>query len=166
VPFLVPLLFAFRAIRRFLFRTVSQTGVNYRASRLSQGRAGRVHGGDRLPWVKTSGLEGNNFKPLTSLDWQVHIYGNAGPEIRAICQQRRLPLSVFGWQRAMGRSGLRRDVVYLVRPDGYVAMVDRQGHAEALTSYFDKLHITPPGSGRSEHQPADTMIQKRSQTAD
>jgi len=121
-----------------------------------------------LPWVKTSsgGLEGDNFKSLTSMDWQVHIYGNAGPEIRAICQQRWLPLRVFGWQRAMGRSGLRRDVVYLVRPDGYVAMVDRQGHAEAPTSYFDKLHITPTGSEPSELQPAHTVIQKRSQTVD
>jgi 2-polyprenyl-6-methoxyphenol hydroxylase-like FAD-dependent oxidoreductase len=145
VPFLIPSLFAFRVIRRFLFRTVSQTTVNYRTSTLSQGRAGKVHGGDRLPWVKTSsgGPETDNFKPLTSLDWQVHIYGNAGPEIRAICEQRRLPLHVFGWQRATSRSGLRRDAVYLVRPDGYIAMVDREGHAEALTSYFDTRQITP-----------------------
>src|SRR6266566_6023472 len=70
VPFLIPSLFAFQATRRFMFRTVSQTAVNYRTSTLSQGRAGKVHGGDRLPWVKTSpgGLEGDNFKPLTSLD--------------------------------------------------------------------------------------------------
>src|ERR1700704_1748429 len=107
VPCLIPALFAFRATRRFMFRTVSQTAVDYRTSTLSQGRAGRVHGGDRLPWVKTSssGFEGDNFKPLTSLDWQVHIYGNAGSETRAVCGQRRLPLHVFGWQRAMGRSG-------------------------------------------------------------
>lgn len=145
VPFLIPSLFAFRASRRFLFRTVSQTAVNYRTSTLSQGRAGRVHGGDRLPWVKTSsdGLEGDNFKLLRSLDWQVHVYGNAGPEIRAICAQRRLPLHVFGWRRDM--SGLRRDAVYLVRPDGYVAMVDREGHAEALTSYLDAHEITSTG---------------------
>jgi 2-polyprenyl-6-methoxyphenol hydroxylase-like FAD-dependent oxidoreductase len=145
VPFLIPSLFAFRAARRFMFRTVSQTAVNYRTSPLSQGRAGRVHGGDRLPWVKrgSGGIEGDNFRPLTSLDWQVHVYGNAGPEIRAICEQRRLPLHVFGWRRDTGRRGLRRDAVYLVRPDGYVAVVDREGHAEALTSYFDAHQISP-----------------------
>jgi 2-polyprenyl-6-methoxyphenol hydroxylase-like FAD-dependent oxidoreductase len=147
VPVLIPSLFAFRATRRFMFRTISQTAVNYRTSTLSQGRAGRVHGGDRLPWVKTSsgGLDDDNFKPLRSLDWQVHVYGNAGPEIRAICEQRRLPLHVFGWRRDMGRSGLRRDAVYLVRPDGYVAVVDRDGHADALASYFDAHQITPTG---------------------
>jgi 2-polyprenyl-6-methoxyphenol hydroxylase-like FAD-dependent oxidoreductase len=145
LPLLIPSLFAFRTVRRFLFRTVSQTTVNYRTSPLSQGRAGRVHGGDRLPWVRTSsdGLEEDNFKPLRSLDWQVHVYGNAGPEIRAICEQRRLPLHVFRWQRDMGRSGLRQDAVHLVRPDGYVAMADPKGYAEALRSYLEAHQINP-----------------------
>jgi 2-polyprenyl-6-methoxyphenol hydroxylase-like FAD-dependent oxidoreductase len=145
VPFLIPSLFAFRTTRRFMFRTVSQTAVNYRRSLLSQGGVGKLHGGDRLPWVKTSsgGLDDNNFAPLRSLDWQVHIYGNAGPEIREICEQRRLPLHVFGWNRHMRRSGLRRDAVYLIRPDGYVTMVDRDGHAEALISYLDTHQIRP-----------------------
>ena len=51
VPLMLPLLTRFRAVRRLMFRTVSQIAVNYRASRLSEGRAGAVHGGDRLPWV-------------------------------------------------------------------------------------------------------------------
>ena len=143
VPFLIPSLFASRAVRRFMFRTVSQTAVNYRTSTLSQGCAGRLHGGDRLPWVKTNsdGLDDDNFKPLKSLDWQVHVYGSARPEIGAICEQRRLPLHVFGWLQDMGQSGLQRNAVYLVRPDGYVAAVDGEGHAEALTSYFDAYQI-------------------------
>jgi 2-polyprenyl-6-methoxyphenol hydroxylase-like FAD-dependent oxidoreductase len=145
VPFLIPSLFAFKAARRFMFRTISQTTVNYRGGMLSEGRAGRLRGGDRLPWVKgeSGGLDDDNFAPLKSLDWQVHVYGAAGPEIRTICEQRRLPLHVFGWQSDMGRSGLRRDAVYLVRPDGYVAMVDHEGRAEALTSYFDVHQIIP-----------------------
>jgi hypothetical protein len=145
VPFLIPSLFAFRATRQIMFRTVSQTAVNYRTSPLSQGRAGKLHGGDRLPWIKTSSgeLDEDNFKPLTSLNWQVHIYGNAGPELRAVCKQRRLPLHVFGWRSDMRGSGLQRDAVYLVRPDGYLSMVDREGRAEALTSYFDAHQITP-----------------------
>ncbi len=51
VPLLFPVLFALKTVRRFMFRTVSQTAVNYRGSSLSEGRAGTVHGGDRLPWV-------------------------------------------------------------------------------------------------------------------
>jgi hypothetical protein len=145
VPLLIPPLFHFATVRRFMFRTVSQTGVNYRGSTLSEGRAGTVHGGDRLPWVKVglNGVDGDNFTPLTSLDWQVHIYGDAAPEMRAVCAGRTLPLHVFPWRPEMGRTGLRRNAVYLVRPDGYLALVDPKGSAAAVTSYLDARKLTP-----------------------
>ena len=97
VPVLAPLLFSSRTLRRFLFRTVSQVNVNYRGSSLSRGRVGSIHAGDRLPWVKTDpdgtspercgGLpwrQHDNFAPLKSLDWQLHVYGEAAPEVRAL----------------------------------------------------------------------------------
>jgi hypothetical protein len=128
-----------------LFRTISQTAVSYRGSRLSEGRAGTVHGGDRLPWVKATldGVDEDNFASLTSLAWQAHVYGNAAPEIQAVCDGRRLALHVFAWRPEMGRAGLQRDAVYLVRPDGYVALADPEGSATAITSYFDARKLTP-----------------------
>jgi 2-polyprenyl-6-methoxyphenol hydroxylase-like FAD-dependent oxidoreductase len=143
VPRLIPLLFAFRSVRRFMFRTVSQTAVNYRGSSLSEGRAGAVRGGDRLPWVKTdlNGV-GDNFTPLTSLDWQVHVYGDAAPEIQAMCDGRKLPLHVFPWRPEKGGTGLRRNAAYLVRPDGYVALANAEGSAAAVTSYLDARNLT------------------------
>src|SRR5262249_14593423 len=74
-PALLPLLFSFRPMARLLFRTVAQTNVNYRTSPLSEGCTGSVHGGDRLPWVKIG--DADNFAPLTAVDWQVHVYGEA-----------------------------------------------------------------------------------------
>jgi 2-polyprenyl-6-methoxyphenol hydroxylase-like FAD-dependent oxidoreductase len=143
VPRLIPLLFAFRSVRRLMFRTVSQTAVNYRGSSLSEGRAGAVRGGDRLPWVKTdlNGV-GDNFTPLTSLDWQVHVYGDATPEIQAMCDGRKLPLHVFPWCPEKGGTGLRRNAAYLVRPDGYVALANAEGSAAAVTSYLDARNLT------------------------
>jgi 2-polyprenyl-6-methoxyphenol hydroxylase-like FAD-dependent oxidoreductase len=143
-PLVIPSLFAWRMMRRFMFRTVSQTAVNYRGSMLSEGRAGGLHGGDRLPWVKivSDGGESDNFAPLTSLDWQVHVYGDVAPEVAAICEHRRLPLRVFPWSPQMGRSGLRQNALYLIRPDGYVGLADRHASAVALTSYLDAHKIT------------------------
>lgn len=143
VPFLFPIAFKFEAMQRTLFRTISQTAVNYRESSLSVGEVGKVHGGDRLPWVKREGHEGDedNYAPLGSLDWQVHVYGIATPEMRATCERRPLPLHVFAWQKEMGRAGLQRDAAYLVRPDGYVALADAEGTAEAITSYLDARKI-------------------------
>jgi hypothetical protein len=72
-------------------------------------------------------VDEDNFTPLTSLNWQVHVYGDVAPEIQAVCDGRKLPLHVFPWRPEMGRTGLRRNTVYLVRPDGCVALVDPEG---------------------------------------
>jgi 2-polyprenyl-6-methoxyphenol hydroxylase-like FAD-dependent oxidoreductase len=145
VPLFLPLLFAFATARRYMFRTVSQTGVNYRGSSLSEGRAGSVHGGDRLPWVKmdVNGIDQDNFAPLTSLDWQVHVYGEAQPDVHALCDARKLPIHVFPWQPEMSRAGLQRNAIYLVRPDGYVALADAEARAQAVTSYLDAREFVP-----------------------
>jgi hypothetical protein len=134
VPLLLARIYSLHAARRFMFRTVSQTAVNYRGSSLSEGRAGTVHGGDRLPWVKLE--DSDNFAPLTSLDWQVHVYGEATAEVETACQDRKLPLHIFLWSAAAARSGLRRNAVYLVRPDGYVALADAGGSALGVLSYL------------------------------
>src|SRR5438552_4427169 len=63
VPIVVPLLFRIGAVRRLLFKTVSQTQLNYRDSAFSAGAAGKVRGGDRLPWVQLGPGTGN-FAPL------------------------------------------------------------------------------------------------------
>ena len=140
VPLLLAPVYSFKAARSFMFRTVSQTAVNYRESSLSGGRAGTVHGGDRLPWVKLE--DSDNFAPLTSLDWQVHVYGEATAELETACQDRKLPLHVFPWNAAARRSGLLRNAVYLVRPDGYVALADRDGGALAVLSYLKERKLT------------------------
>jgi 2-polyprenyl-6-methoxyphenol hydroxylase-like FAD-dependent oxidoreductase len=145
VPLLMPPFFAFKSVRRYLFRTVSQTTINYRTSTLSEGQAGSVHGGDRLPWVPVSsdGMLKDNFAPLTSLAWQAHVYGTASLEISAVCDRQRLPLHVFPWHPEMDRAGLLRNALYLIRPDGYVALADIESKAKAVTSYFDTRKLTP-----------------------
>lgn len=127
------------AVRRLLFRTVSQTGLNYRGSGLSEGRAGSVHGGDRLPWV---GPSCDNFEPLRSLDWQAHVYGDTRPAVQAVCTQHRLPLHVFPWRPEFTGAGVRRDAVYLVRPDGYVALASAADRATAIGSYLAARQLT------------------------
>jgi hypothetical protein len=129
-----------------MFRTISQIAIQYRGSRLSEGRAGAVHGGDRLPWVPAASNDRDNFAPLTSLTWQVHVYGDAAPEIEAVCHERTLPLHVFPWRHEMSRTGLQRNAVYLVRPDGYVGLAQARGSAKSIIDYLDarKLAQTIP----------------------
>ncbi len=139
VPAVLPLVLSLPGMRRFLFRTMSQTAIHYRDSFLSDGRAGAVHAGDRLPWVAGQ----DNFAALDSLDWQVHVYGEAPGEIRSLCETRRIPLHVFAWNAETGRCGLHRNAVYLIRPDGYVGFADVEGRASLLTSYLDARKLAP-----------------------
>ncbi|HUP01582.1 MAG TPA: FAD-dependent oxidoreductase [Gemmatimonadota bacterium] len=136
VPLLAPLLFRLPPLRRFLFRTVSQIGVNYRNSSLSVGVAGAVRGGDRLPWAETAPGR-DNFAPLASLKWQAHVYGVPRRGLAEACAALRLPLHHFAWRPGMRGAGLRRAALYLIRPDGYVALADPHSDPERLRHYFD-----------------------------
>jgi 2-polyprenyl-6-methoxyphenol hydroxylase-like FAD-dependent oxidoreductase len=142
VPFIAPRLFQFGPTRRFMFRTLSQIVVNYRHSSLSAGVAGSVHGGDRLPWVALTG-GGDNFTPLTSLNWQVHVYGAVRTNVAETCAQLGLPLHSFSWQREMAAAGLVDGALYLLRPDGYIALADPTSDPERLRRYHEDLR----GSG-------------------
>jgi 2-polyprenyl-6-methoxyphenol hydroxylase-like FAD-dependent oxidoreductase len=134
-PRLAPLIFRLRPLRRTLFRILSQIGVNYRGSRLSVGVAGEVRGGDRLPWVEIAPGQ-DNFAPLASLGWQVHVYGEPRPGVRETCAELQVPLHQFDWQPAMGHAGLGRGALYLLRPDSYVALADPHADVERLRRYF------------------------------
>ncbi len=138
LPWILPLLFHFRALRRFMFRTVSQTSISYRGSPLSVGKLGRVHGGDRLPWVELDGSSNptDNFAVLDGLEWQVHVYGLPGPGLAEACQTLGLPLHVFAWRPTMRKAGLAQDGLYLVRPDEHVALVDSGKSPAALAAYM------------------------------
>jgi 2-polyprenyl-6-methoxyphenol hydroxylase-like FAD-dependent oxidoreductase len=130
VPRLLPAVMKLEAARRFLFRTVSQIEIEYRSSALSSGRAGRVRGGDRLPWVP------DNFAPLASLDWQVHVYGTARDGLADTCRKLGLALHIFAWTEVAHRAGLARDALYVVRPDGYVGLADSGADPGTLEAYL------------------------------
>ncbi|OOG57365.1 FAD-dependent monooxygenase [Rhodanobacter sp. C03] len=146
IPLIAPWLFRWPTLRRFLFRTMSQIGIDYRHSALSAGRAGAVHGGDRLPWVRTATAH-DNFDPLTSLTWQVHVYGEASAELTATCAEHQLPLHVFAWNADMPRAGLKRHAFYLIRPDGYIALAAGGDGSRQLRDYLarysDNVSISP-----------------------
>jgi hypothetical protein len=54
-----------------------------------------------------------------------------------VCAERHLALHEFGWQPAMGRAGLLRNALYLMRPDGYVALAAPEQSAPMLTAYLE-----------------------------
>jgi 2-polyprenyl-6-methoxyphenol hydroxylase-like FAD-dependent oxidoreductase len=156
VPLLVPWLFRLSPWRRLMFQTLSQIGVNYRHSPLSAGAAGAVRGGDRLPWVEMEPGH-DNFAPLTSLKWQVHVYGEARPSVAEACVELRLPLHRFAWQPGMQRAGLKSAALYLIRPDGHVALADPHADPERLRQYFGERSGRHGDQVRRSGKPIDEV---------
>jgi 2-polyprenyl-6-methoxyphenol hydroxylase-like FAD-dependent oxidoreductase len=144
VPLLAPPIFRLPAVRRFQFRTLSQTAIHYRASVLSAGQAGRVRGGDRLPWVALEA--GDNHAPLDGIAWQAHVHGTPRPELERACAQLAFALRAFPWTDAARRAGLARDALYLVRPDGHVALADAHQDAARLERYAADVLGRAPGA--------------------
>jgi len=147
-PRLLPQIVKSASVRRFTLRTISQTAIRYRSSALSQGQAGRLKGGDRLPWIESAAPESgpDNFAPLTALDWQVHVYGEPALAIAGLCAAQGLPVHAFPWRSAMARAGLKQGAVYLVRPDGYIALADPDASPSTLERYLNDWGLRPAQS--------------------
>jgi 2-polyprenyl-6-methoxyphenol hydroxylase-like FAD-dependent oxidoreductase len=141
IPALLPRLTESRTVRRFMFRTLSQTAIEYRDSALSRGVAGTVRAGDRLPWIDLRderSEHSDNYAPLAARDWQLHVYGDAEADVVAACAARDIALHTFAWRTSMQAAGFGRNGRYLLRPDGHVAFAQAQGDAIAeLTRYLD-----------------------------
>ena len=125
VPFVMPRVFKY--FRRFAFKTLSQTGITYRHCSLNQGSAGKLAGGDRLPWIESV----DNFAPLKNLSWQVHVYGHQ--TLKDIETVR------FAWNAEMAAKGLKQNAAYVVRPDGYIGFISPSGSADEVRNYLKKV---------------------------
>lgn len=128
-------------VREYLFRVVSQTTLDYRESPLSQGKAGGVEGGDRLPWLPV-GTE-DNYASLAAIQWQVHVYGEAKADLIRWCGRQSIALHVFAWEHAYEKAGVARNAAYLLRPDNYVALADPEGEVSTLSRYFEEHGVMP-----------------------
>ncbi|KAG6051253.1 hypothetical protein E4U39_001714 [Claviceps sp. Clav50 group G5] len=142
MPLVFRVVFSYRAVKSFFFATGSQLMLHYRDMSLSscssKGTSGvgavAVRAGERLPWVKTAdGVD--NFTSL-NLEWQVHVYGRAQEALLAWCKKHEMPVMVYEFGEGCSAAKLVRDALYLVRPDGHVALVERGGRPEVVERYF------------------------------
>jgi hypothetical protein len=139
LPLLAPVLLSFRVVKRYIFRNVSQIALNYAGMTLSEGRQGRVSGGQRLPWVQLD--EGGANHDSLCMEWQVHTYGARSEVLGSWCKSRGVGFTAFAWTKGCAVAGLVRDAVYVVRPDGYVALVQPKVDIAALEAYFADRQI-------------------------
>ncbi|KAJ5357488.1 hypothetical protein N7541_004646 [Penicillium brevicompactum] len=140
IPFIIPLAVKFEFARKRIFRGASQLICNYRGSSLSQPNTGEIQSGDRLPWVETD--QGDNFSTLQDLCWQLHVYGEPGPELGRWAEKSRVKLFVLQWSDQFAKVGLIQDAVYLLRPDQYIGGIfEGEAVEPRLNEYLSGLGL-------------------------
>ena len=147
-PLVAGVVTRFGVTRHAAFRAISQTHIHYPKSALSEGEAGSVHGGDRLPWVAGAAGYVDNFAALRSLDWQAHVYGAPERALTQVCFTLGLPVHVFDWSDGAAAAGLQRDAIYLVRPDSYVAWAGSGTQVPGLEAHVRKHGLRFAAAGR------------------
>ena len=139
LPYIAPLVFKLPWITRLFFKSSLQIAVTYRGSSISQGKAGKVCAGDRLPWVE--GKCNDNHEPLRRMTWQFHIYGKASPEFERLADGHDVPVCAFPWTKAAEIAGLGQNAIYLIRPDGYIGYACPRDKSDELEAYMERWGI-------------------------
>jgi len=137
--YVLPQFFAFltkfKFILTFMFRTVSQTRIQYHSSFLSEGTAGKIRAGDRLPWVHANADDNHSY--LSSLEWQIHVYGSLDQSFKV--ELTDFAIHQMPFSQEMKRKGFLENAAYLIRPDGYVALAIPSQNSAAVKNYFNKV---------------------------
>jgi 2-polyprenyl-6-methoxyphenol hydroxylase-like FAD-dependent oxidoreductase len=136
IPNVVPPLTKTALFRNMAFKIVSQIRISYRHSALSDANYGKLRGGDRLPWIPNA--TSDNFASLQSLEWQIHIYGQASPIMKEAAQALGLAINQFAWTDAASKANIEKDKAYLIRPDGHIATIMSANDSGTLTDYLDR----------------------------
>ena len=132
----------FAFARRFAFRTVSQIGIEYRKSALSQTLEGlpegAPHAGDRFPWLhlrfEAGGAVEDSFQKLDDLHFHLLAFGQPVPAVPGV-ESHAIPADSEN-DAELARAGIPVPSFYLVRPDGHVGLCGKDLKAGDVRSYL------------------------------
>lgn len=124
----------FERAKQLAFRTISQTGIHYRQSPLSQ-TLGNLppnapKAGDRFPWLQLKfqdkGLVEDIFQKMDDTRYNLIVIGQPAPEginqLDSLVITHVIPEDIHNTQ-IFAQVGISGSVFYLVRPDGYIGLV-------------------------------------------
>jgi 2-polyprenyl-6-methoxyphenol hydroxylase-like FAD-dependent oxidoreductase len=146
-------------LRKLAFRTISQIGIRYPRSPLSQTLAGLPDGapraGDRFPWLRLklspNGPTEDLFARLDDTRLNLILIGQSSlPD--GLCDHGDLVLTHSvpddpANDLDLGRARIPKPSFYLLRPDGHVGLAGTQLGAAALTRYLaERLELRIAGT--------------------
>ncbi|HVE89092.1 MAG TPA: FAD-dependent monooxygenase [Burkholderiaceae bacterium] len=140
-------------VRKLAFRTISQTGIQYRDGVLSETQgdspATAPRAGDRFPWLRLkllpNGAVEDLFGKLDDTRFNLIIIGQpTSTQVLALGDLLRVHLipTDAANERELARTQIPQPSFYLLRPDGHIGLVGVQLDAAAADRYIsERLHI-------------------------
>jgi len=142
--------------RKLAFRTISQIGISYPGSPLSQTLAGLPEGapgaGDRFPWLRlklsSNGPTEDLFAKLDDTRFNLIVIGQVflpadPPELNGLVVTTQVPDDPVN-DRELSRARIPKPSFYLLRPDGHVGLAGTRLEADSLNRYLaERVHKTP-----------------------
>jgi 2-polyprenyl-6-methoxyphenol hydroxylase-like FAD-dependent oxidoreductase len=137
-------------VQQIAFRTVSQTGIDYRKSDLSESQPGlpdgAPHAGDRFPWLRLR-LQANGpvedlFEQLDDTKFNLIVFGQpfpleSEPGIGNLLRIHVLPSDPVN-DAELARVQIPQPSFYLLRPDGHVGLCGARVEEAAVARYLSE----------------------------
>jgi len=153
-----------RRAQKFAFPTLSQIGISYRRSALSENLPGLAakspHAGDRFPWLQlsfgNSGEREDLFKKLDGRSFNLLLVNQdmpAGDALPAsdLLKVHRLAADAENAQE-LARAGISGRAFFLLRPDGHIALAGTRFNSAAVQQWFANAQIDIAASAANEYQ--------------
>jgi 2-polyprenyl-6-methoxyphenol hydroxylase-like FAD-dependent oxidoreductase len=143
-----------KRMQKFAFRMISQTGIRYRSSALSETLAGvpedAPRAGDRLPWLRLRLAQGaateDLYAYLDDTRFNLMLIGQPPPGGDAsglgdLMRVHSVPGDPVN-DRELGQAKVPQPSFFLVRPDGHIGLAGVRMDAAALSRYVtERLHV-------------------------
>ena len=147
VPSLASFVMQFSAAKEFLFPMISQIGLNYRESSLSQHQDDRnfeTKSGDRMPYFLVDGE--NVYDRLRDPKFHLLIFSDGQQNYEGLKRELEagygdsadfhiIPL----YPRVVELFGSHQTFQVLLRPDNYIALLSSDCSLNGLKSYFNRI---------------------------
>jgi 2-polyprenyl-6-methoxyphenol hydroxylase-like FAD-dependent oxidoreductase len=143
-------------VRRLAFRTISQIGIRYGRSPLSQTLPGLPEGapvaGDRFPWLRlkfqANGPAEDIYQKLDDTCLNLIVVGQSAPSTTSLRLGELLTVYEIPDDAhnagELVRAGITGPAFYLLRPDGHVGFAGTRLEPHAISQYLSNSGIAAP----------------------
>lgn len=167
----------FERVRTLAFRTISQVGISYPKSPLSQTLSGLPKGGpvagDRFPWLKlkfqADDVVEDLFEKLDDTRFNLLVIEQTAPAkellgLGDLCLVHAIPVDSLNTAET-ARAHIPQPSFYLLRPDGHVGLCGGHIEVDAIKRYLlEQCHLRMPAasSASASGGPASTVTRAAS----